>query len=116
MGLALVIIGAVAGYCESRDQPGQVDYRGVLTVINRTEAQVTVTSAARSFTVPACAEKTEEDFPLNWWSLTSRGRDTFHSGGGDEGPHSYLVVTSFVSQQDHRPDPLPPCQGLLQAP
>jgi hypothetical protein len=60
-------------------------------------------------------EATVEDFTINWWSLTSPGRDTFHSGGGDDGPASFLVVTDVVSQVDSRPDPIPACQGLLQS-
>ncbi len=105
------IIG-VAG-C-TNDAPGQVDFRGTLTVINRTIADVTVASAQRQFIVPACGEATEADFPLNWWTVTSPGRDTFHSGGGDYGPHSFLLVTDVVEQGDARPDPLPDCVGLLQ--
>lgn len=112
---AIAVLAAVPVTCSGElDQPGQVNYRGTLTVINRTLAEVTVASGQRQFSVPACSEATEDGFPLNWWTVTSPGRDTFHSGGGDSGPHSYLLVTSVVLQQDARPDPLPPCQGLLQ--
>ncbi len=97
--------------------PGQPGYRGTITIINRTTADVTVSSGEGGqleIIVPACGEATHEDFPINWWQVTSPGRDTFHSGGGDSGSHSYLVVTSVVDQQDVRPDPLPACEGLLQ--
>ena len=95
--------------------PGQVDYHATLTVLNRTEADVTVTSQQRSFTVPACSEATEQDFPINWWDLTSPGQDTFHSGGGESVEHLYLVVTSTVESFPQRPDLLPDCEGLLQS-
>jgi hypothetical protein len=94
--------------------PGQVDYHATLTVLNRTEADVIVTSQQRSFTVPACSEATEQDFPINWWDLTSPGRDTFHSGGGEHADHLYLVVTSVVEPFPERPASLPNCGGLLQ--
>jgi hypothetical protein len=114
--LAVLAVAAVSmfGGCDL-GMPGQVNYQGTLTVLNRTTAELTVTSGPQiRFTVPACDEITREDFPINWWHVTSPGRDTFQSGGGDYGPHSYLVVTSFVKQQDQRPDPLPACEGLLQ--
>lgn len=111
----LALLAAVPATCSDKlDQPGQVNFPGTLTVLNRTTAELTVASGQRQFSVPACSEATEDEFPLNWWTVTSPGRDTFHSGGGDYGPHSYLIVTSVVLQQDERPDPLPPCQGLLQ--
>ena len=96
------------------DGPGQVDLHATLTIINRTTAQVTVSSGPRDVHVQACHEETVTDFPINRWSLTSPGRDTFHSGGGDDGPASFLVVTDVVSQVEARPDPLPACRGLLQ--
>lgn len=102
------------GSCGS-DGPGQPDFHGTLTVLNRTTAQVTLTSGGREVRVQACDEATVTDFPINWWSLTSPGRDSFHSGGGDYGPASFLVVTDVVSQVDSRPAPLPDCQGLLQS-
>jgi hypothetical protein len=110
--VALVVVAAM-GSCEL-GQPGQVSYQATLTVLNRTTAEVTVASGQTQFSVPACDEVTHENFPVNWWTVTSPGRDTFHSGGGDKASHSYLVVTSVVAQQDQRPDPLPSCEGLLQ--
>lgn len=90
---------------------------GDLTVINRTIAEVDVTSGNQEFAVAACGENTAHDFPLNWWSLTSPGRDSFHSGGGFDGPRSYVVVTSSGPDQMDKPPPLlPPCQGVLQPP
>jgi len=83
-------------------------------VLNRTQAEVTVTSQARSFFVPACGEITVEGFPINWWHLTSPGRDSLHSSGGHPESHSYVVVMGPVRQDAVRPDPLPPCEGLLQ--
>ncbi len=112
--VAVVVLAGVPFSCGANDQPGQVEFLGTLTVINRTVAEVTVTSGPRVFNVPACDEVTESDFPLNWWDLTSSGRDTFHSGGGDYGPTSYLLVTDVVEQRVARPNPLPACEGLLQ--
>ena len=112
--MVLAIFAAMPFACGANDQPGQVDFHGTLTVINRTIADVTVTSGPSVFTVPACGESTEPDFPLNWWELTSPGRDTFHSGGGVDGPTSFLLVTDVVDQSGQRPDPLPACEGLLQ--
>lgn len=97
--------------------PGQADYRGTITVINRTTADVTISSGEGgqlAIVVPACDEVTREDFPINWWLVTSPGRDTFHSGGGVSGSNSFVIVTSVVDQQNVRPDPLPACEGLLQ--
>ena len=111
---AVLVVVAVIGGCDV-GLPGQVSYLATVTVLNRTTAEVTVESGTEfHFTVPACEEATQERFPINWWTVTSPGRDTFHSGGGDSGSHSYLVVTSFVVQTDQRPDPLPVCDGLLQ--
>jgi hypothetical protein len=114
--LALVI-AAVPNTCglDPMTGPGQVDYHATLTVLNRTEADVTVTSQQRGFSVPACSEATEQDFPINWWNLTSPGRDTFHSGGGESAEHLYLVVTSTVQSLPERPESLPDCRGLLQS-
>jgi hypothetical protein len=114
--LALVV-AAVPNTCglDSMTGPGQVDYHATLTVLNRTEANVTVTSQQRSFSVPACSEATEQDFPINWWNLTSPGRDTFHSGGGESAEHLYLVITSTVESLPQRPESLPDCEGLLQS-
>ena len=114
--LALVI-AAVPNTCglDPMTGPGQVDYHGTLTVMNRTEANVTVTSQQRSFSVPACSEGTEQDFPINWWDLTSPGRDTFHSGGGESVEHLCLVVTATVEPFPERPESLPDCRGLLQS-
>jgi hypothetical protein len=109
LALVLAVCGCDVGL------PGQVSYLSGLTVLNRTTAEITVESGTEFlFTVPACAEATQERFPINWWTVTSPGRDTFHSGGGDSGPHSYLVVTTVVAQLDQRPNPLPGCEGLLQ--
>jgi hypothetical protein len=110
-GLVLWLSGCNVGL------PGQPGYRGTITVLNRTTAVVTVSSGEGGqieIVVPACGEMTHEDFPINWWQVTSPGRDTFHSGGGDSGSDTYLIVTSVVDQQDVRPDPLPACEGLLQ--
>jgi hypothetical protein len=94
---------------------GGLNYQATLTVLNRTTAEVIVVSGNDyKFSVPACDEVTREKFPVNQWLVTSPGRDTFGSGGGVSASHSYLVVTSFVTQQNQRPDPLPPCVGLLQ--
>jgi hypothetical protein len=110
------VLAAVPQTCglDQMEAPGQVNYRGTLTVINRTEAEVTVTSQREVISVAACSEATDDDFPLNWWDLTSAGRDTFRSGGGVHAQHSYLVVTSSVAQGEIRPDALPECRGLLQ--
>jgi hypothetical protein len=113
LSIALLVVAAMP-MCEF-GQPGQASFKATLTVLNRTTAEVIVVSGNDyEFSIPACDEVTREDFPINQWRVTSPGRDTFASGGGDYGPHSYLVVTSFVTQQDQRPDPLPPCEGLLQ--
>jgi hypothetical protein len=112
--LALPLAIACLAAC-GNDGPGQVDDHGTLTVINRTTAQVTLASGSREIRVQACQEDTVSDFTINWWTLTSPGRDTFHSGGGAYGPASFLVVTDVVSQVDARPDPLPDCEGLLQS-
>jgi hypothetical protein len=99
-------------------QPGQASYRATITVLNRTTAEVIVWSGEGGqvrFSVPACDEVTREDFPINFWNLTSPGQDSYHSGGGVKEEHSFLIVTSFVTQQDERPDPLPPCEGLLSS-
>jgi hypothetical protein len=110
----LLVMATAFGSC-GNDGPGQVDFHGTLTVLNRTTAEVTLTSGDREVQVPACDEATVSDFTINWWTLTSPERDTFHSGGGDYGPASFLVVTDVVSQVDSRPDPLPDCEGLLQS-
>jgi hypothetical protein len=112
-----MLVAAVPFTCglDRMEAPGQVNFRGSLTVINRTEAEVTVTSERETIQVPPCGEATDDDFPLNWWNLTSPGRDTFHSGGGVHDQHSNLVVTSLVEQRPTRPDPLPECKGLLQS-
>ena len=96
---------------------GQPNYRATVTIINRTTADVTVSSGEGGqleIVVPACGELTDEDFPVNWYDVTSPGRDTFHSGGGISAAHSFVLVTSVVAQQETRPDPLPACEGLLQ--
>lgn len=113
LALALAAVPNTCGL-DPMTGPGQVDYHATLTVLNRTEADVIVTSQQRSFTVPACSEATELDFPINWWDLTSPGRDTFHSGGGEHADHLYLVVTSVVEPSSERPASLPDCRGLLQ--
>jgi hypothetical protein len=113
----VLVVAAVPNTCglDQMTGPGQVDFHGTLTVLNRTEANVTVTSQQRSFAVSACSEATEQDFPINWWDLTSPGRDTFHSGGGEKSDHLYLVVTATVESLPQRPASLPACQGLLQS-
>ena len=110
---ALLVMAVALGSC-GNDGPGQVDFHGRLTILNRTVAEVTLLSGQREVTIPACEEATATDFPLNWWELTSPGRDHVHSGGGDYGPASFLIVTDVVTQVDARPDPLPACEGLLQ--
>ena len=97
--------------------PGQPGCRGTMTVLNRTTAPVTISSGEGGqieMTVAACDGGTRDDFPINFCELTSPGRDTFHSGGGVSVPRSILVVTDVVTFHDVRPDPLPPCEGLLQ--
>jgi hypothetical protein len=97
--------------------PGQPNYRATMTVLNRAMAVVTISSGEGGhveYDVPACGEATFDDFPVNWWELTSPGRDTFLGPGGVSVSHTYLVVTTATSSSDVRPDPLPPCQGLLQ--
>ena len=96
---------------------GQPNFRAAVTIINRTTADITVSSGEGGqleIVVPACGELTNEDFPVNWYEVTSPGRDTFHSGGGISAQHSFVLVTSVVAQQETRPDPLPACEGLLQ--
>jgi hypothetical protein len=112
----VALVAAVPNTCvlDRMDAPGQVNFRGTLTVINRTEAEVTVTSQREVINVPACSEATDDDFPMNWWDLTSPGRDMFHSGGGEHAAHSYLLVTSAVERLQARPNVLPACRGLLQ--
>ena len=114
--LAAIVIAAVPAGCVG-DQSGGTSYRGTVTILNRTTAPVTVASAEGGpieVTVPACDEVTRAGFPVNWWTATSPGRDTFHSGGGFSVPQSFIVVTDVVTQQKTRPNPVPPCQGLLQ--
>lgn len=111
LGLCVAIMAAA---CDV-GLPGQISYKATLTVFNRTTAEVIVESGTEfRIIVPACGEVTEDGFPVNWWTLTSPGRDTFTGGGGTSATHSYLLVTSFPIQQDDRPDPLPKCEGLLQ--
>lgn len=115
IAVVLALIPALSG-CNV-GLPGQPNYRATITVFNRTEAVLIVETGEGGhvkFDVPACGEVTHEDFPINWWQVTSPGRDTFHSGGGQSGPHAFVIVTSFVTQQDVRPDTLPACEGLLQ--
>jgi hypothetical protein len=115
--VALLLVAAILtlAACEVEvGPPGQVGYRGTLTVLNRTTAELTVEGEETRFSVPACDEVTRENFPVNWWNVTSTGRDTFHSGGGISAAHSFVLVTSVVTQQDERPEPLPWCEGLLQ--
>jgi hypothetical protein len=117
LSVALLLVAAIptiAGCEVEVGLPGQVGFRGTLTVLNRTTAEVTVEGEETRFGVPACDEVTRENFPVNWWTVTSSGRDTFHPGGGNSAAHSYVLVTSVVTQQDERPDPLPSCEGLLQ--
>lgn len=115
----MAILATVAGVsgCTNVGLPGQPSYRATITVLNRTMSDVIVESGEGgnvAFTVPACGEMTRQDFPINFWWLTSPGGNRFHSGGGASGSHSYVIVTSTVAQQDARPDQLPPCEGLLQ--
>lgn len=106
--------------CQARGRgtsPGTPGYMATMTVFNRTVAEVRVWTGEggqRSFTVPPCGEATAAAFPVNFWWLSSDGRDTFHSGGGIEVPQSFVVVTDTPSQVETRPPSLPPCAGLLQ--
>ena len=112
---SVVLIAAVAFDCGlGHSAPGQVDFTGTMTVLNRTIEDVTLASGARTLTVPACGEATATDFPMNWWSITAPGRDMFHSGGGFKAATAFVVVTPAVEQVETRPDPLPPCEGRLQ--
>ena len=88
--------------------------KGVMTVINRTEAEVILTSEGHELRVPACSEASMPDMRLNSWQLTSPGRDTFGSGNSLAGPQSYMVVTRSVTVSDDRPTSVPKCEGLLQ--
>jgi hypothetical protein len=113
--LTFLMIAAVPLTCGDQfDGPGQANYRGTLTVINRTEAEVTLISQAITITVPPCAEATADGALINWWNVTSPGRDMFRSAGGHYEGHSYLIVTNVVRQVDARPPDLPACVGLLQ--
>ena len=110
-----LLIAATSSTCgDSLTGPGQANFRASMTVLNRTEAVVTVQSGARTITVPPCGEATAYEVLVNGWELTSPGRDSFHGGGGFSGTHAYLVVTTSVSQVGVRPAILPPCDGLLQ--
>ena len=111
LAAVLLLVGCDVGLA------GQPNYRAAVTIINRTTADITVSSGEGGqleMVVPACGELTNEDFPVNWFEVTSPGRDTFHSGGGISAKHSFVLVTSVVAQQETRPDPLPGCAGLLQ--
>jgi len=84
--LALVV-AAVPNTCglDPMTGPGQVDYHATLTVLNRTEANVTVTNQQRSFTIPACSETTEQDFPIN------------------NDPRHYRIAEGFCSRDSQEP-------------
>lgn len=113
---SILLLFSVAG-CGSGGGPGSPHYLATLTVYNRTIAEVQVSSGEggqRAFTVPACGEVTQPNFPVNWWWLGSEGRNTFHSGGGINAAQSFIVVTSTPTQSETRPVTLPACTGLLQ--
>jgi hypothetical protein len=121
MRLLVLMAGLLVGGCglggSDGSMPGQPGYRATMTILNRTEAPVTVSSGEGGpieVAVPPCGEVTQPDFPVNFWQVTSPGRDTFHSGGGVSSALSFAVVTETVTQQERRPNPLPPCKGLLQ--
>src|SRR3954451_12300396 len=103
------MIAAVPLTCGNNDGPGQANYRGTLTVINRTQAEVTLISQAVTLTVPPCAEASADGALINWWNVTSPGRDMIRSGGGVYEKHSYLIVTNVVRQVASRPADLPAC-------
>jgi hypothetical protein len=109
--LATAMITAVPLTCGNNDGPGQAGYRGTLTVINRTETEVTLMSQAITLTVPPCAEGTAEGALINWWNL-SFGRDSARSEGGHYEKHSYVIVAArTVRQVDARPADLAACGG-----
>jgi hypothetical protein len=112
--VAATLIAGLPLTCGNNDGPGQSGFRGTLTVINRTEAEVTLMSGPHTLTVPACGEGDAAGALINWWNVTSPGRDMIHSGGGVEEHHSYLIVTRVVRQVPSRPVDLPACIGLLQ--
>jgi hypothetical protein len=114
--LAVSILAAAAETCglDQLSGPGQASFRGTLTILNRTEREITVTGEGRVVAVPPCDEATVQDFPLNSWNLASPGRDSFHAGGGFGREQAFLVVTNVPAQLERRPDPLPPCDGLVQ--
>jgi len=112
----LIIAAAIASGC-AIGLPGQPNYRATMTVLNRTTALVMISSGEGGhveYEIPACGEATFDEFPVNWWELTSPGRDTLLGRGGVSAAHTFLVVTTVASSSDVRPDPLPPCEGLLQ--
>lgn len=110
------LVAAVPRTCGSTaDAPGQPEYRATITILNRTEALVVVTAGALVIDVPPCEEATREDFPVNFWQVTSPGSDTFRGGGGIAETHSYILVADVVGQFAKRPDPLPECRGRLPA-
>jgi hypothetical protein len=112
--VATTFVAALPLTCGNNDGPGQVNYRGTLTVINRTQADVTLMSGPLTLTVPSCAEGDANGALINWWNVTSPGRDMIRSGGGVYEHHSYLIVTNVVRQVPSRPVDLPACIGLLQ--
>jgi hypothetical protein len=112
--LAATFLAAVPATCGNGfEGPGQGAYRATLTVLNRTEAELIVTSAPLTFSVPPCDEVTVDDVEINSWRVSSPGRDSIRAAGGHAEAHSYLIVTGTVRQDDTRPDPLPKCEGLL---
>jgi len=111
----VLLVAVVPASCgDNFDAPGQGNFRATLTVFNRTEREVTVLSQDRTIAIPPCAEVDAENFLINFWRVTSPGRDMIRSVGGHAEPHSFLIVTSVVRQVDSRPDALPACTGLLQ--
>ncbi len=108
------MVAALPLTCGSLDRPGQVDYRATLTLINRTERDITLFSQNAQTTVAACQEVTLNGISINSWQLASPGREMIHSGGGHGEPHSYLIVSGVANQVAARPAQLPLCIDPLQ--
>jgi hypothetical protein len=116
MLLVATFLAAVPATCagDQFDRPGQANFRGTITVLNRTEGPVTLASETRTLEVPPCQQATLEDGLVNFWTLTSPGGGSFRAGGGHAAPNTFLMVTAAVQQVDELPGVLPPCKGLLE--
>ena len=118
--LKAIVLGALVAAtplsCGAQDQPGQGDYRATLTVYNRTDTAVELTSGTVVLAIPPCSESTITDFPINHWDVS--GSDALqHSGGGHDEAHSYLIVeVDGTTQVPTRPGSLPDCSGRAPSP